>query len=160
MQMPVMDGYEAARLIKSTEKGKHTPIIALTASLFEEDRKNMLRLGLDDCILKPFSENELLGTIGKMLDIKYIYEESKIHDVMEPYLHNDGTITEDLEKLPKELVLQMKDATESANFDLLIKLIDTIDPENPGLARRLAVLANNYDYDYLQKIFTRKDAKK
>ena len=160
MQMPIMDGFEATRLIKSTEKGIRTPVIALTASLFEEDRKKMLLFGLDDCILKPFSENELLGTIGKMLDINYIFEEINIHDVQEQYLHNDGAFAEDLEKLPRHLVLQMKDAVESANFDLLIKLIEKIEPENPGLAKRLVVLANNYDYDYLQKTLTQRETTK
>lgn len=68
MRMPVMDGYEATRKIKSTEKGKQTPIVALTASAFEDERKKM-----QGYIQKPFRENELFGTLGKILDLKYIF---------------------------------------------------------------------------------------
>lgn len=157
MQMPVMDGYEATRLIKLTEKGKQTPIIALTASLFEEDRKKILTFDLDGCILKPFRENELLGAIGNLLGIKYIYEESKIPFVEEQYLDNTEAVVEAVAKLPSALLVQMKNAVASANVDLLIKLIDKIEPEHSGLSSHLMTLANNYDYDYLQKILTQKE---
>ena len=43
LRMPVLDGYEATRMIKFSERGKNTPIIALTASAFEEeDRKSVV----------------------------------------------------------------------------------------------------------------------
>ena len=157
MQMPVMDGYEATRLIKSTDRGKQTPVIALTASLFEEDRKKILSYGLDGCILKPFRENELLGVIGKALGIKYIYDETRMPLIQKPYPDIDEPIEKDITKLPNDLVVQMKDAASSANIDLLIKLIARIEPENSELANRLMDLVNNYDYKYLQKILILKE---
>ncbi len=157
MQMPVMDGYEATRLIKSTDRGKLTPVIALTASLFDEDRKKLLASGLDGCILKPFRENELLGVIGKALGIKYIYDETRMPFTQKPYPDLDEPIEKEITKLPDDLVMQMKDAASSANIDLLIKLISGIEPENSELANRLMDLVNNYDYKYLQKILIQKE---
>ncbi len=75
MQMPVMDGYEATRHIKSTAQGQKTTIVALTASAFEEERKMILDSGCDDFIRKPFQEELLLETIGKYLNIDYIFED-------------------------------------------------------------------------------------
>ncbi len=56
MQMPVMDGYEATKQIKATQKGQTTVIIALTASAFEEDRQKVLAVGCDDFATKPLKK--------------------------------------------------------------------------------------------------------
>ena len=61
LRMPVMDGYESIRHIKSTVKGKTTPIIALTASAFEEEQEKTKLLDLNGYIRKPFRENDLLN---------------------------------------------------------------------------------------------------
>jgi CheY-like chemotaxis protein len=60
LQMPMMDGFEAARSIRSWEAGKqHTPIIALTAMLFDGEIRKCLSAGMDDCISKPFNTESL-----------------------------------------------------------------------------------------------------
>ena len=60
-RMPVMDGYEATRQIRKLigPAGK-TPIMALTASAFKEDRVRAKQAGMDDFIAKPFGEAELI----------------------------------------------------------------------------------------------------
>ncbi len=65
-QMPEVDGYEAARMIRSieSEKGIRTPIIALTANAYDEDRLRSLDAGMDEHIAKPFSHDDLLETIA------------------------------------------------------------------------------------------------
>ena len=62
--MPVMDGNEATRVIRSEEKtsGKHTPIIAMTSSATERDRELCLQAGMDDYVTKPI-DPELLSAI-------------------------------------------------------------------------------------------------
>lgn len=61
MHMPVMDGYEATRIIRS--RGIHIPIIALTASLPKEVEENIQYEGMDDIIVKPFAPRELFKAI-------------------------------------------------------------------------------------------------
>ncbi|MBP7869314.1 MAG: PAS domain S-box protein [Candidatus Hydrogenedentes bacterium] len=67
MRMPVMDGYEAIRRIKATEKGKQTVIIAETASAFAEDKESILQAGADGYISKPFRMREVLATLKTLL---------------------------------------------------------------------------------------------
>ncbi len=65
-QMPVMDGFEATRTIRNSEKGtgKHVPIIAMTANAMEGDRRRCIESGMDDFLTKPVKA-ALLGEMVK-----------------------------------------------------------------------------------------------
>jgi CheY-like chemotaxis protein len=69
IQMPEMDGLEAAAEIRKKEKGtgRHVPIVALTAHAMQEDRERCLDVGMDAYLAKPFSSGELFETIEKLL---------------------------------------------------------------------------------------------
>ena len=75
MRMPVMDGYEATRRIRSAPGGADVAIIGVTASAFAEMRQGVFDAGVDEFVVKPFRESELLDKIGKLLDVHYVYEE-------------------------------------------------------------------------------------
>ncbi|MFH0976625.1 MAG: response regulator [Spirochaetota bacterium] len=74
MRMPVLNGYEAIRKIRAMDSGK-TPIAAVTASAFLEDRKKALDAGADTYLRKPFKENEIFICIGSCLGIQYVFDE-------------------------------------------------------------------------------------
>ena len=159
LRMPVMDGYEATRRIKATEKGRHTPIVAITASLLEDEKANPTARDFHGYVRKPFHENELFAAIGKALGIGYMYEEentapppSKFHDIEE-------AIAECHAKLPASLVFQMLEAVEGADFHRLVELLKTIETDHSELARHFMSKANNFDYDYFQRIFRTKNLK-
>lgn len=65
INMPVMDGYEAFRLIR--EFSQEVPVIALTAYAFETDRRRMFDAGFDDCLAKPLRADELRAKVAAML---------------------------------------------------------------------------------------------
>ncbi|UII21125.1 ATP-binding protein [Fulvivirga ligni] len=67
MQMPEMSGVEAVRKIRSIETGERTTIIALTAATSQEEANECLQAGMDDCLLKPFTQKELYNTIVAVL---------------------------------------------------------------------------------------------
>ncbi len=151
MRMPVMDGFEASRLIKLSEKGKQTPIVALTASSFEDERKKIEALGMQGYIRKPFREAELFNTLAEILGIQYSYEDEK-PSMLKKYSSDEASIKRDVAKLPPELLVQMKEAIVLADIELLIDLVKTVQNEHPELAAYLITLANNYDYNYLQQL--------
>jgi CheY-like chemotaxis protein len=67
VQMPDVDGFEAAREIRKQEKagGRHVPIVALTAHAMAGDRERCLEVGMDDYLSKPIRREELLDLLER-----------------------------------------------------------------------------------------------
>lgn len=67
LMMPVMDGYQLLNLVKSSDITRHIPVVMLTARASLGDKLKALRIGVDDYLLKPFEEEELLVRINNLL---------------------------------------------------------------------------------------------
>src|SRR4029078_3520058 len=67
MSLPVIDGWEATRLVKADPATKSIPVIALTAHAMEEDREKALAAGCDDFDTKPVELPRLLAKIQALL---------------------------------------------------------------------------------------------
>ena len=72
IQMPRMDGYEAARQIRQLEDPEKAriPIIAVTANAFEEDRKDAMEAGMDGHLAKPYDIPIMMETLRNALQKK------------------------------------------------------------------------------------------
>jgi two-component system, sensor histidine kinase and response regulator len=68
VQMPEMDGFEAARRIRQAEHetGRHTPIVALTAHAMDGDRERCLEAGMDDYLSKPLKKADMLALLRQI----------------------------------------------------------------------------------------------
>lgn len=90
VQMPVMDGYEATRLIRSgPSPASQVPILALTANASVKDVDKCLQTGMNDCVSKPFTPEQLFRRIQKFrpqrpagssdekLNLKYLHDASQ-----------------------------------------------------------------------------------
>ena len=69
IQMPRMNGYEAAKAIRSylDPLSINLPIVAMTANAFEEDRQNALDAGMDEHLAKPIEINKVLRVLAKYI---------------------------------------------------------------------------------------------
>ncbi|WP_192901096.1 response regulator, partial [Okeania hirsuta] len=140
MRMPVMDGYEATQIIKGTIKGNATAIIALTASVLEEEKSIILSAGCDNFVRKPFRESIIFETMKKYLGVEYIYaEETPAKTTSElPNL-----TVEDLQVMPSEWLEKLYDAAKALDDDSILELIGQIPVEKSLLAEKLINLVND-----------------
>ena len=67
VQMPVMDGLEATRIIRATPGHEKLPVLAMTANVFPEDRQACLAAGMNDFLAKPVAVDDLFDTLAKWL---------------------------------------------------------------------------------------------
>ncbi len=67
LDLPVVDGWEAARRLKNNPATKQIPIIALTAHALTGSREKALAAGCDDFDTKPIDFDRLIGKIGQLL---------------------------------------------------------------------------------------------
>ena len=146
MRMPVMDGYEATKKIKSLPQGKETIIIALTASAFEEERVVVLSAGCDDFMRKPFHEAELVEKIGQYLNIDYLYEEA-----IDVSVDKSASLTElsqvSLAVMSEEWRSQLYDAAAKVDNQEILQLLSDIPTEYESLARGLEDLVEQFRCD-------------
>ena len=70
IQMPEMDGLQAARLIGSMTGKESLPILAMSANVFEEDRMACVEAGMKDFVAKPIELDSFYSTIAKWLPEK------------------------------------------------------------------------------------------
>ncbi len=71
IMMPEMDGYELLEKLKSSDQYRGIPVIMLTALAELKDKLKALRIGVDDYMVKPFAQEELLARIENLLNNYY-----------------------------------------------------------------------------------------
>ena len=149
MRMPVMNGYEATQIIKATTKGNATAIIALTASVLEEQKAIILSAGCDDFVRKPFRESIIFETMKKHLGVEYIYQqETEFQTATElPSL-----TVEDLQKMPTEWLEELYDAVKALDDDNILELIEQIPVEQSLLAEKLSNLVNDFQFKTIRQL--------
>jgi PAS domain S-box-containing protein len=149
MQMPVMNGYEATKQIKSHLKGQATIIIALTASAFEEQRTLILSAGCDDFVRKPFREEVLLEKIATYLGVRYIYEDLSQSTSQKLGERVEELTPEALAVMPKEWRSQLYLAAKGCNDEEILTLIEQIPEPHAALKPILVDLVNNFRLDII-----------
>ncbi|MEG4968382.1 ATP-binding protein [Microcoleus sp. B6-A1] len=147
MRMPVMDGYEATQYIKSTIKGQATAIIALTASVLEEERAVILSAGCDAFMRKPFREADIFDAMHKHIGVRYIYEDPAQSDLSAIKEGDRAMSAADFVKLPDSLVADLKLAILNADMDLIDTLSEQIRLKDAVTAGAIANCIENFEYD-------------
>ena len=69
MSLPVMDGWQATRCVKSDEVTRSVPVIGLTAHAMSGDREKAIEAGCDDYDTKPVEIDRLIGKIERLLGV-------------------------------------------------------------------------------------------
>jgi PAS domain S-box-containing protein len=150
LRMPVMDGYEATRQIKSQQQA--TIILALTASAFEEERAAAIAAGCDDFIRKPFREEEIFEKMAHHLGIGYRYETLISPGTKDRIKIDLKTTSLLLEQMPMEWRSQLHQSATQVDAEQIICLIERIPPEKSTLAVAITDLMHRYRFDRIVEL--------
>jgi len=148
MLMPIMDGYEATRRIKSKHGGQETVIIALTANAFSDAKIATLDAGCDDYLPKPYREQILFEKISQHLGVRYCYrgENNALY-------HQKGAkfslTPESLQFMSQNWITEVHQAAREMDEDRIGQLIQQIPVGNEPLVESLIHLVDNFRLDLL-----------
>ena len=148
MRMPVMDGMEATRLIKATDAGAQTRIVALTAHALEEERREILAAGCDDFIRKPYKDTEIFDALAKHLGVRFIYKK-------ETPLSDEGELSLSaaaLAGLPAGLLKELEQALVRLDIGAVDSAIEAIRAHQPSLADVLAAEAQGLQFGRIRRL--------
>jgi PAS domain S-box-containing protein len=140
MRMPVMNGFEATRRIRALEGGAKVIIVALTASVFEEDRREILAAGCNDILKKPLDADQLFAVMGDLLGLHYQYAESA------EKLETISPMELDLSDLPIEIVLELQVASARLDLKLLRNIVARIGNQDSQLGLELSRLVSEFQF--------------
>jgi PAS domain S-box-containing protein len=145
--MPVMDGEEATKCVRQLPKGLEVKIVAVTASAFKEQRKQMLDAGMDDVVGKPYRPEEIYQCLSKQLGIKFQYE-----DQDESQEEVNWLTAEMFSMLPKAVQLELYESLQSLEHDRIDQAIQQVGEHDQVLAKTLARLVEHYNYPAILKV--------
>ena len=148
--MPVMDGHEAIRRIRAMAGGEDAKIIAVTASAMDENRQELMEIGADDFIGKPFREAELFQKIHAHVGVEYVYAEEPAAAAPEEAAE---LTPESLAGWPRDLIDPMREAVITADLDQLLATIQEAEARDPRIAQGLRRLAEGFQYQKLLDLF-------
>ncbi|POC46168.1 hybrid sensor histidine kinase/response regulator [Vibrio vulnificus] len=148
-RMPKKDGLQATKEIRAASENSQVKIVALTASVFNDEIEEMLASGMDDFARKPFMPQDLFYMMKKHLDLDYDYEQGQ--DEAENISFDDLDLSF-LDDLTNESTQDIVEAIEQGQQQELYYLFEqTI--ANSEVRTRLNSLVENYQFDELYELF-------
>jgi two-component system sensor histidine kinase BarA len=173
IQMPIMDGVEATKTIRSLDERKYLqiPIIALTAHALSGEKEALIRAGLNDYLTKPVSEEQLAATISKWVNKKTntihqrntstINQSAETPDTPQALLPPQTVPSPNTDSAENSIEIMSVDINECMKLaakkealakDMLSMLIASFDRDIPPITEALAQEARNELLNAVHKV--------
>jgi DNA-binding response OmpR family regulator len=131
--------------------GADTKIIAVTASAMDDNRHELMEIGADDFVGKPFRETELFQKIHAHVGVEYLYaEDSTAAAQEEAFELTPGSLA----TWPQDLIDPMREAVITADLDELLTRIQEVEARDPRIAQGMRRLAEGFQYQKLLDLFS------
>ncbi len=144
LRMPDMDGLAATRILRKHPALRDTPIVAVTASAFMEDRAEVRAAGCDDYLAKPVFREALIGVLGRLLPLTWQVGAGAA----------DTAAPSKIETLPQTEIERLARLIGSGGITAIQEFAETLAREGvcPDLARRIGKLAEDFDLEGLRRL--------
>jgi signal transduction histidine kinase/ligand-binding sensor domain-containing protein/DNA-binding NarL/FixJ family response regulator len=163
IRMPVLDGRAAAREIRrlaaESPSGDDptSKIVALTASVFDHERDEILAAGFDDFLMKPFREEDLFGVLSRQLGarLRYLSADELPSSGSHAPVGADALSSHRFRAISPELLEALGDAVVKGDVEVANALADKVHEADQDLAAGLRALIRTYRFDELQELIDR-----
>lgn len=152
MRMSIMDGFAATQHI-ATHDGPPTTVIAVTASSFKQERRQMFDVGCAGYIMKPYREHEIYDVLEEHLGVEYRYQ----HRAPTPASSVLNLTVEDLRVVPADVRARLREAAASARVSGTQEQIKLIADEHPEIARQLRQLVHDFRFDVVVQLLPERE---
>ncbi|MFZ2407413.1 MAG: ATP-binding protein [Methylobacter sp.] len=149
-RMPIMDGIAATQKIRALPGGGKVKIVAVTASVFTEQRQEFLNAGVDDIVGKPYRDAEIFACMTKHLGVRFIYDEPVNEKNADGQLLN----TQRLKQLPEALLSELQQAVMSLDIEQSLMVAEQIRAIDAPLADVVADRVNQFDFEAITKLLS------
>jgi len=151
-RMPIMGGIEAIQKIRALPEGDKVKIVAVTASVFDQERQSLLKAGASEIVNKPYTNDEIFSCMAKYLDVEYIYADE---NTAQDKIQSADISQQQLNNIPEQLLIELRDAAMGLDVEQSIAIIEQIIPINEALAGKLQQLVENFEFETLLEKITR-----
>ncbi|WP_373537895.1 response regulator [Microcoleus sp.] len=135
--MPVMDGWEATKLLRQLPELKDAVILALSASVYEITRQESILAGCNDFLTKPIQTNELLELLRLHLRLEWIYEDgtgTKKRKAQTPKISSEIAADSTIVSPSSESILVLLRLAAMGDIEAILEEIAKLEHSDPTLA--------------------------
>lgn len=150
--MPVMDGFEATRHIRTLKT--HPVVIGISASVLTPARQNSFAAGCDDFLPKPVSLVELLDCLQRHLALEWVYADTGADTLQIEGARPPKTIASITATPPQNVLLNILRCAEGGDVTDLRDLLDELKNASPELlafVAKIESLANNFQFERIRE---------
>lgn len=151
-RMPEVDGIAAAQSIRQLEGGGNVIIIAITASAFDDIKKNINDGTFNDYIQKPYSSKEIYSCLRKHLNLKFVYAKPA-----EKSLSSSSNTLKEISNLTEQTKIDLRLAVTELNIDKTLSAIENVKKENEALSIYLTTLIDDFDFSSFKSLLNADD---
>ena len=151
------DGGSSYYCDETTGAGGKTIVIALTAHAFEEERQEILAMGCDDFIRKPYVREDIYTALETHLGIRFIYEEQESSLLELPEKVVEPPTWDALAELPDRIKSDLLERAASLDQDGCTAILERLSATHEEAAAALRTLVENYRFEELENVLARKE---
>lgn len=146
INMPVLDGKQATKRIRSLDNGHNCKIIAVTANSVKDVEDDLLICGFDSVLFKPFRTTDIFNLLEEHLYLRF----KNTTTVAQP---SQAKLNQaDMAALPATWLKQFHSATQSGDIAQMQHQLQALPPEHSSLKDSLTTLVKDYNFDELLKL--------
>ncbi|MES9961899.1 MAG: response regulator, partial [Candidatus Sedimenticola sp. 20ELBAFRAG] len=151
-RMPRLGGLEATQQIRELPAGKDVKIAALTASVFKEQKDELMAAGSDDFVRKPYRPEEIFACMARHLDLDYIYEEEAEGAATGGAGESPAISAEQIAALPQDVRDELERAATVLDVEEMRQLVQRIEATDPELAAALGQRVEQFDFMSIKRL--------